>query len=171
MILILACATLSAMFTLKNIPDMGDRIRYVRESFELSQVELAKIAGTSQQAIQQAEAGKAKTPRYLHHLSLSLDIPYEWLAMNIMPGKVRGAKAGGFSEKGQDVLDTFFSMSKKEQTLMLELMKARKKKRSSRFHRRKKKPPSGGFSYFTCTRAVQVSPVLGRRARSSYLEV
>lgn len=128
MILILACATLSPMFTLKNIPDMGDRIRYVRESFELSQVELAKIAGTSQQAIQQAEAGKAKTPRYLHHLSLSLDIPYEWLTMNIMPGKVRGAKAGGFSEKGQDVLDTFFSMSKKEQTLMLELMKARKKK-------------------------------------------
>lgn len=128
MILILACATILAMFTIKNIPDMGDRIRYVRESFELSQVELAKIAGTTQQAIQQAEAGKAKTPRYLHHLSLFLEIPYEWLTMNIMPAKTRGLKSGGFSEKGQDVLDTFFSMPKKEQDLMLELMKTRKKK-------------------------------------------
>lgn len=128
MIRILACATLPAMFTLKNIPELGDRIRYVRESFGLSQVELAKIAGATQQAIQQAEVGKAQTPRYLHHLSLSLDIPYEWLTMNIMPSKARSAKAGGFSEKGQDVLNTFFSMPKKEQTLMLELMKARKKK-------------------------------------------
>lgn len=117
------------MFTLKNIPDLGDRIRYVRESFGLSQVDLAKIAGATQQAIQQAEVGKAKTPRYLHHVSLSLDIPYEWLTMNIMPSKTRGAKAGGLSEKGQDVLDTFFSMPRKEQGLMLELMKTRKKKR------------------------------------------
>lgn len=109
------------------MPDVGDRIRYVREVLELSQLELAKIAETTQQAIQQAEGGKAKNPRYLHKLSLTLGIPYEWLTMNIMPAREKAGKNQGFSEKDRDVLNTFMAMPKKDQALMLELMKTRVK--------------------------------------------
>lgn len=114
------------MSGLKNIPDLSGRLKYIREIKELSQVELAQIAGTTQQAIQQAEAGKARNPRYLHKLALSLDIPYEWLTMNVMPDK-KTRDASGFAEKGRDVLDTFYAMPKKDQTLLLELMKSRQK--------------------------------------------
>ncbi len=115
------------MFSPKNIPDLAGRLRHVREAMGLSQIELAKIATTTQQAIQQAESGKAKNPRYLHKLSLILDIPYEWLTMNIMPVREKPGTAHGFSDKGRDVLDNFYAMPKKDQALLLELMKTRAK--------------------------------------------
>lgn len=115
------------MSGLKNIPDLAERLKYIREQNGLSQVELAAIAGTTQQAIQQAETGKARNPRYLHKLALALDIPYEWLTMNVLPS-IKPAKTGGFSERGKEVLDNFYAMPKKDQTLLLELMKSRKKK-------------------------------------------
>lgn len=111
---------------LKNIPDLAERLKYIRAQNGLSQMELAAIAGTTQQAIQQAETGKARNPRYLHKLALALDIPYEWLTMNVMPDKKAGT-SGGFSERGKDVLDNFYAMPKKDQTLLLELMKSRRK--------------------------------------------
>lgn len=116
------------MLVLKNIPDLAERLKYIRKIKGLSQIELARIGETTQQAIQQAEAGKAQNPRYLHKLSLALDIPYEWLTMNLMPGKKPTGAPGGFSEKGREVLDTYFAMPKKEQDILLELMKARQKK-------------------------------------------
>jgi transcriptional regulator with XRE-family HTH domain len=114
------------MSLLKNIPDLAERLKYIRKIKGLSQIELAELCGTTQQAIQQAEAGKARNPRYLHKMALALDIPSEWLSMNLMPGKK--AATPGFSDKGKDVLETFFAMPKKEQALMLELMKSRQKK-------------------------------------------
>lgn len=116
------------MSALKNIPDLADRLKFIRKIRGLSQVELAEICETTQQAIQQAETGKAQNPRYLHKLALALDIPYEWITMNLLPEqKGRTVKAEGFSEQKKDVLDNFFAMPKKEQALMLELMKTRQK--------------------------------------------
>lgn len=112
---------------LKNIPDLAGRLKHIRAMKGLSQIEVAEIAGTTQQAIQQAESGKARNPRYLHKLALALEIPYEWLTMNIQPEKSGSAKNTGFSEKGREVLDNFFAMPKKDQALLLELMKSRKK--------------------------------------------
>lgn len=114
------------MQSLKNLPELGERLKYIRKVKGMSQIDLAKICNTTQQAIQQAEAGKARNPRYLHTLSLALDIPYEWLTMNLMPG--RKNEMQGFSEKGKDVLDTFFAMPRKDQALLLELMKTRRNK-------------------------------------------
>lgn len=94
----------------------------------LSQIDLAALCGTTQQAIQQAEAGKAQNPRYLHKLAHALDLPYEWVTMNLVPDKK--PVTPGFSDKGKEVLDTFFAMPKKDQTLLLELMKTRNKKKS-----------------------------------------
>jgi len=116
------------MNILKNIPDLAERLKYIRKIKGLSQIEFAEIAGTTQQAIQQAEAGKAQNPRYLHKLALSLDIPYEWLTMNLVPTKK--TEVSGFSDKGREVLDNFFAMPKKDQALLLELMKTRQKKNS-----------------------------------------
>lgn len=112
---------------LKSLPDLADRLIYIRRIKSLTQMDLAEMAGTTQQAIQQAESGKARNPRYLARLARALDIPHEWLALGMMPGKT-GAKAG-LSEKGNDVLTSFYAMPKKDQDLMLELMKARGKKK------------------------------------------
>lgn len=116
------------MNSFKNLPDLADRLRYVRKIHGLSQIELADICGTTQQAIQQAEAGKAQNPRYLHKLSMALEVPYEWITMNLVPKKKPAAAPGGFSEKDREVLDSFFSMPRKDQELLLELMKTRHKK-------------------------------------------
>ena len=116
------------MTLLKNIPSLAERIKYIRKIKGLSQIDMACIAGTTQQAIQQAESGKAQSPRYLHKISMELDIPYEWLTMNMMPSKkAQEQKSSGFSEKGREVLDSFFAMPKKDQTLLFELMKSRQK--------------------------------------------
>lgn len=123
-----ACDSLIPMISLKNLPELADRLKYVRAVKGLSQIDLARIAETTQQAIQQAEAGKARSPRYLHRLSLELDIPYEWLTMNIMPEKAKAGRAQGLSEKGHEVLENYFAMPKKDQALLLELMKTRRKK-------------------------------------------
>ena len=40
---------------------------------------LGKLVGTTQQAIQQAEMGKARQPRYLHVIARELDIPVDWI--------------------------------------------------------------------------------------------
>lgn len=115
---------------LKNLPDLADRLIYVRRLKDLTQAELAQIAKTTQQAIQQAESGKARNPRYLARLSQALDIPHEWLALNMMPGKVPGRpRGGGMGEKGGEVLQSFYAMPKKDQDLMLALMKSRGKKK------------------------------------------
>lgn len=114
---------------LKSIPSLAERLKYIRKFKDLSQIELAELAGTTQQAIQQAESGKAQNPRYLHKIALELDVPYEWLTMNLVPdSKAKPAASGGFADKDRDVLDSFFAMPRKDQALMLELMKSRQKK-------------------------------------------
>jgi transcriptional regulator with XRE-family HTH domain len=117
------------MIILKNLPSLADRLKYIRKVMGLSQQDLAEIGQTTQQAIQQAESGKARSPRYLHRIAHDLAIPYEWLTMNLMPGEAKQTAAEkGFAEKGQMVLDSFFSMPKKDQELLLELMKSRRDK-------------------------------------------
>ncbi len=117
---------------LKNIPDLSERLKYIRKIKGLSQIDLARLCETTQQAIQQAEAGKARNPRYLHKLSLELDLPFEWVTMNLVPEKKADSKPSGFSDKGREVLNSFFSMPKKDQALLLELMKTRQVKDSKK---------------------------------------
>lgn len=121
------------MMRIKDIPELAGRLKYIRTQLGLSQIELAGIAGTTQQAIQQAETGKARNPRYLHKIALALDVPYEWLTMNVMPvttEKKSGIK--GFAEKDREILTHYFAMPKKDQSLILELMKARNNEKKTR---------------------------------------
>lgn len=95
----------------------------------LTQADLAELAGTSQQAIQQAECGKARNPRYLTKLAKSLDIPPEWLSLNEMPdGKAPKASPRGMAERDREVLQRFNALPRSEQDLIFKLMDARRKK-------------------------------------------
>jgi transcriptional regulator with XRE-family HTH domain len=112
-------------YVLKSIPRLSERLKYVRQMAHLTQAELAGMAGTTQQAIQQAETGKARQPRYLHRIARELGVPFEWLAFNEVPGSVKGPVKSGLSERENEVITGFRAMNRKEQNLILDIMKAR----------------------------------------------
>lgn len=117
---------------LKQIASLSDRLIYIRKMHNLSQNELAQKAGTTQQAIQQAEKGKARQPRYLHRLAQELDICVEWVIFgkaveNSKPESIQ-KPSQGFEENSSEILDNFYAMPEKDQKLILELMKARQEK-------------------------------------------
>lgn len=113
------------------MPQLSDRLMFVRKIFNLSQVELAQKAGTTQQAIQQAEKGKARQPRYLNRLAHELELPVEWVvfgeAQEEHDHKITPNTINGLREEHSEVIDNFFAMPETDQKLILELMKARKK--------------------------------------------
>ncbi len=121
------------MIILKNIPALSDRLLYVRQALNLTQADLARMAGTTQQAIQQAEAGKARAPRYLYKLAAELQIPFEWLSLNRRSPENSTGKTvtSGFSDTADDVINSFYAMPKKDQALILELMKSRTTRKKS----------------------------------------
>ncbi len=117
--------------TFKKMPKLSERLIYIRKKYNLTQAELAEKAGTTQQAIQQAEKGKARQPRYLHKLSQVLDIPVDWLIFGEEQESIKidhSKNKNGFGEKSSDVLDSFFAMPEQDQKLIYELMKSRQKK-------------------------------------------
>jgi len=115
---------------LKHMPQLSDRLIFVRKIFNLSQVDLAQKAGTTQQAIQQAEKGKARQPRYLNRLAHELDIPVEWMVFGEAHEddnkKPPSKSVNGLREEHSEVIDNFFAMPETDQKLILELMKSRK---------------------------------------------
>lgn len=58
---------------------IATRVKSKREALGLTQTELALMAKTSQQAIEQLENGKTKRPRYLPELADALRVPIDWL--------------------------------------------------------------------------------------------
>lgn len=114
---------------LKKMPKLSERLKFIRAEMNLSQVELAEKAGTTQQAIQQAEKGKARQPRYLHKLAQALDIDVDWVIFGETSQSQKPKTAeqnSGLNDKSSDVLDSFFSMPEKDQKLIYELMQSRK---------------------------------------------
>ena len=110
---------------------LSERLKYIREHHDLSQVELAAKAGTAQQAIQQAEKGKARQPRYLHRLAQELEIDIDWLIFGEFSSIDKAKtiqKSNGLNEKSSEVLESFFSMPEQDQKLIYELMQSRKEK-------------------------------------------
>ena len=59
--------------------EIKDRVAQSRRDMGLTQLELAKRVGVSQQAIQQLEDGVIKRPRYMVELALALGVSPEWL--------------------------------------------------------------------------------------------
>lgn len=108
---------------------LSERLKYIRSELNLSQVELAEKAGTTQQAIQQAEKGKARQPRYLHRLAQELELDVDWVVFGEVSrnqNKHTADNYAGLNDQSSDVLDSFFSMPEKDQKLIYELMQSRK---------------------------------------------
>lgn len=120
---------------LKHMPKLSDRLKYIRQYHGLSQGELAQKAGTTQQAIQQAEKGIARQPRYLHRLAQELEISVEWIVFGRAEEKAQTetqtSPNSGLNDKSADVLNSFFAMPEKDQKLIYELMQSRKEKGDS----------------------------------------
>lgn len=58
---------------------LSDRIKLRRNELKLTQAELAELAGTKQQTIQQVESGLTKRPRRLIELAIALKCEPSWL--------------------------------------------------------------------------------------------
>lgn len=117
------------------MPKLSERLKFLRHLHDLSQAELAEKAGTTQQAIQQAEAGKARQPRYLHKLAQELDISVEWMVFGQASesnDKNLQKHGAGFDDKASDVLQNFFSMPEEDQELIFQLMKSRQKNKTKK---------------------------------------
>lgn len=63
--------------------EIKDRVLETRKRMGLTQVELAKRVGASQQAIQQLEDGIVKRPRYIVELAGALRVTPDWLLTGI----------------------------------------------------------------------------------------
>ncbi|MDQ7100918.1 helix-turn-helix transcriptional regulator [Serratia sp. MF2] len=58
---------------------LSDRLKQKRNELNLTQAQLAELAGTTQQTIQQVEAGLTKRPRFLVELAQALKCDPLWL--------------------------------------------------------------------------------------------
>lgn len=58
---------------------LSDRLKQKRTELKLTQAQLAEMAGTKQQSIQQIESGLTKRPRFLVELSVALKCDPLWL--------------------------------------------------------------------------------------------
>jgi len=70
---------------------LGARVRQCRLALNWSQAELAERLDVKQQSIDQLEAGKVKSPRYVIELAQALNVPLEWLRHG--KGKMRFGKS------------------------------------------------------------------------------
>lgn len=64
-----------AIEELKRLHTLGERVRFFRELRDLSQEELAKMVGTSQQQIEKVERNVTKHPRNLEQIAKALNVP------------------------------------------------------------------------------------------------
>lgn len=62
-----------------NMQTLAQRLRYARESKGLTQEQLAKLAGTTQQNIQNIEAGVVQRPRKIGKIAEVLGTSPAWL--------------------------------------------------------------------------------------------
>ncbi|MBN5205371.1 helix-turn-helix transcriptional regulator [Serratia marcescens] len=66
---------------------LSDRLKQKRNELNLTQAQLAELAGTKQQTIQQVEAGLTKRPRFLVELAQALECDPLWLLYGNSGGK------------------------------------------------------------------------------------
>lgn len=66
-----------------SLRTLAARLRYARERKGLTQEELARAVGTSQQVINHIEIGKTKKPRKIERIAQVLDVSPAWLQFGI----------------------------------------------------------------------------------------
>jgi transcriptional regulator with XRE-family HTH domain len=66
-----------------NLGTLASRLRYARERKGLTQEELARAVGTSQQVINHIETGQTKKPRKIEDIANILGVSPAWLQFGI----------------------------------------------------------------------------------------
>ncbi len=79
---------------------LGARVRQCRLALNWSQAELARRLNIKQQSIDQLEAGKVKSPRYVIELATTLGVPLEWLRHG--KGEMRFSQTAPGTSKGSE---------------------------------------------------------------------
>lgn len=82
----------------------------------MTQVELAKASGLSQQMISALESGRRQNTFELVHVAKALDVRYEWLAAGMLPVAASGPLAGATPDAIQAA---FRSLPEKERAKLL----------------------------------------------------
>lgn len=101
---------------------IGSRIRTARRAAKMTQADLAKASGLSQQMISALENGRRQNTFELVHVAKALNVRYEWLAIGLVPIVDKGPMTGATPEA---IRDAFRSLPTNEQTKLLgELLRA-----------------------------------------------
>ncbi len=118
---------------------ISERVRNRRNELNLTQVELAALAGVKQQSIQQLESGATKRPRFLLELSKALKCSLEWLQDGtgepnpesqrpkvIQPSNTEPPTSyRKLTKEQEELLDLFDSLPAEEATRFLRELKAK----------------------------------------------
>jgi transcriptional regulator with XRE-family HTH domain len=101
---------------------IGNRIRTARKMAKMTQAELAKASGLSQQMISALESGRRQNTFELVHVAKALGVRYEWLAVGLVPIVDNGPMTGATPKA---IRDAFRSLPAIEQAKLLgELLRA-----------------------------------------------
>ncbi|PHM46567.1 helix-turn-helix domain-containing protein [Xenorhabdus miraniensis] len=115
---------------------ISERVRNRRVELNLTQVEVAALAGVKQQSIQQLESGMTKRPRFLLELSKALKCSLEWLQYGTGDPNVEEATQPQVSiQSTNGLIPSNYRKLTKEQEELLDLFDSLPAEEASRFLR------------------------------------
>ncbi|MDE9537204.1 helix-turn-helix domain-containing protein [Xenorhabdus bovienii] len=111
---------------------ISERVRNRRVELNLTQMELAVLAGVKQQSIQQLESGQTKRPRFLLELSQALKCSLEWLQCGTGETDIEGNSQPTNVELDKNAPSNYRKLTK-EQEELLDLFDSLPSEEASRF--------------------------------------
>lgn len=100
---------------------IGERIREVRKRCQLTQVQLAELIGTSQQALASIENGETQNTSYLLSIARSLNVDPFWLESGVEESNFRAEIS--LTNDDLKLVSTYRQLSTSNKTLALKILK------------------------------------------------
>lgn len=99
---------------------IGERVREVRKRCHLTQVQLAELIGTSQQALASIESGETQNTSYLLSIARSLNVDPFWLESGVEESDFR--RGISLTNEELKLVTTYRQLSTSNQTLALKIL-------------------------------------------------
>ncbi|WP_431189760.1 helix-turn-helix domain-containing protein [Alteromonas gracilis] len=100
---------------------IGERIREVRKRCQLTQVQLAELIGTSQQALASIENGETQNTSYLLSIARSLNVDPFWLESGVEESNFRAEIS--LTNDELKLVSTYRQLFTSNKTLALKILK------------------------------------------------
>ena len=100
---------------------VGERIREIRKRCKLTQVQLAELIGTSQQALASIENGETQNTSYLLSIARSLNVDPFWLESGVEESSFRAEIS--LTDEERKLVSTYRQLSTSHKTLALKILK------------------------------------------------